>query len=138
MERETINIRFRKLREAIDKSQEEMGKVLGITKSGISDIERGKRNVTEQHIIMLRNWGEYLINEEWLRSGTGNMFLDPGPMDLAFNHFGYIMGNSSAQKKAVLSALVEMMYHFPDDKWDYVFKQFEGCLADAKKEEEGF
>ena len=52
-------------------------------------------------------------------------------MDIAFNRFGHIMGNASNQKKAVLAALVEMMYYFPDDKWDYVYKQFENCLNEA-------
>jgi len=56
-------------------SQEEFGKILGLTKSGVSDIERGKRNVTEQHIIMLSNWKERKVNTEWLRSGDGEMFI---------------------------------------------------------------
>lgn len=28
------------------------------------------------------------------------------------------------------------MYYFPDDKWDYVFNQFESCLDEARKEKE--
>ena len=40
---EDINIRFRNIREYLGKSQEEMGEILGITKSGISNIETGKK-----------------------------------------------------------------------------------------------
>lgn len=72
---ETANNRFKELRLNCDKSQEEFGKVLGLTKSGVSDIERGKRNVTEQHLIMLSNWKEKRVNIEWLRTGRGDMFL---------------------------------------------------------------
>jgi len=72
-----INSRLIELRKACGKSQEEFGKALGITKSGVSDIENGRRNVTEQHIIMLRNWSEFNISEEWLRTGTGDMFRVP-------------------------------------------------------------
>lgn len=71
-----INVRFRIIREALQKSQEEMGKILGLSKSGVSDIERGKRNVTEKHIKLLcieSIDGKY-INEEYLRSGEGEMF----------------------------------------------------------------
>ncbi len=71
-----INQRFKELRLFCKKSQEEWGKVFGITKSGVSDIERGKRNVTEQHIIMLQNWKEWKINIEWLKTGEGNMFRE--------------------------------------------------------------
>ena len=56
--------------------------------------------------------------------------------DIVYNHFGYIMGNATAQKKAVLSALVEMVYCVPDDKWDYIFNQFENCLKEARENNE--
>lgn len=71
---ENINNRFKSLREACKKNQEDFGRVIGISKSGISDIESGRRKVTEQHIIMLRNWTEFTINENWLRNGSGDMF----------------------------------------------------------------
>lgn len=67
-----MNERMKELRKAMGKSQEEFGKILGITKSGVSDIESGRRNVTEQHIIMLRNEN---VNEDWLRTGNGEMFV---------------------------------------------------------------
>lgn len=82
---ETINNRFKQLRLACKKSQEEFGKILGLTKSGVSDIERGRRSVTNQHLIMLSNWTERKVNIEWLRTGNGgskNMFLHPEENDL--------------------------------------------------------
>lgn len=79
---ETPNERFRSLRIACEKSQEAFGEILGLTKSGISDIERGKRSVTEKHLIMLSNWHERKINIEWLRTGEDNMFLQPEQNDL--------------------------------------------------------
>lgn len=71
---ESINVRFKELRIACKRSQEEWGEILGLTKSGVSDIERGKRNVTDKHLVMLGNWSEKPVNIEWLRSGTGDMF----------------------------------------------------------------
>lgn len=72
---DTINSRFKALRIECKKSQEEWGKILGLTKSGVSDIERGRRNVTDQHLIMLGNWIERPININWLTSGEGDMFI---------------------------------------------------------------
>lgn len=82
---ETINNRFKQLRLACKKSQEEFGKILGLTKSGVSDIERGRRSVTTQHLIMLSNWTDRKVNIEWLKTGEGgdeNMFLHPEENDL--------------------------------------------------------
>ena len=61
-----INQRFKALRIESGKSQEEWGKIFGITKSGVSDIERGKRDVTEKHLVMLSNWREQRVNIDWL------------------------------------------------------------------------
>lgn len=68
-----MNNRLRELRKTLKMNQEDFGKLLGITKSGVSDLESGRRNVTEQHIIMLKM---HDVNEEWLREGTGKMFVE--------------------------------------------------------------
>lgn len=67
-----MNNRIKELRKSFGKSQEEFGKLLGLSKSGVSEIESGRRNVTEQHIIMLKNNG---VNETWLRTGKEDMFV---------------------------------------------------------------
>ena len=72
---DAINIRFKEMRKTCKKTQAEFGKVLGISSSGVADIETGRRNVTEKHLIMLSNWDEYNVNIDWLRTGSGEMFL---------------------------------------------------------------
>lgn len=69
-----MNERFRELRKALELTQGKFGEILGITTSGVSDIEAGRRNVTEQHLIMLSNYKDKPINIEWLRTGKGEMF----------------------------------------------------------------
>lgn len=72
---DAINERFKELRKACKKNQTDFGKILGLSVSGVSDIEVGRRSVTEKHLIMLSNWEEYNINIDWLRTGVGEMFL---------------------------------------------------------------
>lgn len=82
---EEINIRFKQLRKACKKTQAEWGEILGLSPSGTSEIESGRRNVTEKHLIMLSNWHERKVNIDWLRTGEGgleNMFLHPEENDL--------------------------------------------------------
>ena len=67
-----MNNRFKQIREKLNLSQEEMGEAIGITRSGISNIESGKRSVSERHIKLLHS--AYNINEHWLRTGEGEMF----------------------------------------------------------------
>ncbi|KJJ66855.1 helix-turn-helix transcriptional regulator [Clostridium sp. FS41] len=131
---EEIRDRIGKVREHFQKSQEEFGTILGVTNSTISLLERKKRDPSDRLVRDICR--EFNINEKWLRTGKGEMFNKMDATDLVFSHFGSIMGNASAQKKAVLSALVEMVYCVPDDKWDYIFNQFESCLKEAHKDPE--
>ena len=82
---ETINDRFKQLRKVCNKTQDEFAEIFGMTRSGICDIEKGRNNVTEKHLIMLSNWHERKVNIDWLRTGEGgpeNMFLHLEENDL--------------------------------------------------------
>jgi transcriptional regulator with XRE-family HTH domain len=74
-----MNSRIKQLRNALKMSQEEFGKLLGISKSGVSSVESGLRSVTEKHIKLLLT--ECNVNEKWLRSGEGEMFVTLPPED---------------------------------------------------------
>jgi len=73
---ETINERIKALRKALGMNQEELGKILGVSKSAVCDIEAGRRRVTDAHIVLLTHMGGMKAREEWLRNGGGEMFSD--------------------------------------------------------------
>lgn len=118
-----MNERVRMIRKSLLLSQEAFGSKLGVTGPGISKIESGDRNLTEQ--MMLSIIREFNVNEEWLRTGEGEMFVQVTPYEKAYNRFGYIMENSSPLKKAALSVLLELLYSVPDEQWNLLMQQFE-------------
>ncbi len=67
----TLGERVKEVRKAQDMTLEEFGKRLNVTKVTMSNIERGNRSLTER---MLKDiCREFNINEEWLRTGEGDM-----------------------------------------------------------------
>lgn len=81
---EDINIRIRQLRKAMKYSQEKFGEILGIGKSGVSEIENGRNRVTQQHINLLKNYkykGTY-VSEKWLVEGIEPIFKDTAMAEL--------------------------------------------------------
>ena len=64
--------RLIQIRQVLKLSQSEMAKKIGLTQTGLSTIERGLSNVTEQTIIAVCS--KLHISEEWFRNGTGAMF----------------------------------------------------------------
>lgn len=67
----TENERVKQLRKAKGLTLEKFGERLGVGKSAISDIERGRNSVTDQmrRSICLA----FGVREEWLRDGIGEM-----------------------------------------------------------------
>lgn len=118
-----MNERVKMIRKSLSLSQEAFGAKLGVTGPGISKIESGDRNLTEQ--MMLSIIREFNVNENWLRNGTGEMFAEVSSYEKAYNRFGYIMENAAPSKKAALSVLLEMLYNVSDEQWELLMKQFE-------------
>lgn len=64
---EKINGRIKQLRLRLHMSQEEFGKSIGLSKSGISNIESGTRGIRDSHIKLLCS--TFNVDEIWLRTG---------------------------------------------------------------------
>ena len=63
--------RVKEVRKFKKMSMEQFGERLGVQKSAISKIEKGDRSLTEQMLKAICR--EFNINEEWLRTGDGEM-----------------------------------------------------------------
>lgn len=126
--------RVKYIRKEMSLTLEEFGKQLGVTKTAISRIENGERNLTDQMFKSICR--EFNVNESWLRDGSGEMFVSSTPYKKTYNRFGYIMENASPSKRAVLTALLELVYAVPDDVWSNIMKQYELAMKDVKKEED--
>lgn len=67
-----MNERIKELRKHLNLTLEEFGKKVGVTKAAIGRIEKGERSVTDQMFLSICR--EFNVNEEWLRTGEGEMF----------------------------------------------------------------
>lgn len=66
----TINERIKEVRKYLGLTLEKFGQPLGLKKSGLSLIENGINNVSEQLIKSICR--EYSVDENWLRTGNGD------------------------------------------------------------------
>lgn len=70
----TSHERFRQLRQQLGLTMEKMGKMVGLTKGAICQLEQGQIPLSARHIKVLCL--VYGVNESWLRTGDGDMFMD--------------------------------------------------------------
>ncbi len=76
-----MNERIKEVRQYFKLTLAEFGNRIGMTKSGLSKVERGENGTTEQTITSICR--EFNVNELWLRTGTGPMLDDSKPSILA-------------------------------------------------------
>ncbi len=70
-----MNERIKILRKQLGLTLEKFGERLGVGKTAINKLEKGENNVTDQMFKAICR--EFDVNEEWLRSGKGDMFVIP-------------------------------------------------------------
>lgn len=111
-----INQRFRELRKMCKRSQEEWADIMGLSRSGIADIEAGRRNVTEKHIKLLSIEsidGKY-INEDWLRTGDGDPFKKLNRNQVITDFAADLIKEDDSFKSRLIEALAKL----GDDDWE--------------------
>ncbi|WP_294124713.1 helix-turn-helix transcriptional regulator [uncultured Clostridium sp.] len=75
-----MNERLKLIRDILNLSQNELGLKLGVTSSSISKLEKGSTKFTERMIKTICK--ELNVNEEWLRDGEGEVFVEPDTFSL--------------------------------------------------------
>ena len=69
-----MNKRIRELRKTLNLSQKEFADRIGLKQNAISYMEKDGSTVTEQNIKTICS--QFSVNENWLRTGEGKMFLE--------------------------------------------------------------
>lgn len=65
--------RIKEIRKYLDLTMEKFGERLGVGKTAISKLENNERNLTDQMAVSICR--EFDVNETWLRTGEGEMFI---------------------------------------------------------------
>lgn len=105
--------RLKAVREALGLSQREFGEKLGVSRDVISNLEYNRVQPKElllKHICQL-----YGVNEEWLKTGIGEMFLD----------------NNILNKK--LEEAITIFKELEPDFQDYVLEQIKTLIKLQEK-----
>ena len=114
---EIMNDRIKELRKKLNMSQDVFAKTLGLTKNYISLVENGSRNLSEQSLKILCS--ALNVNEDWLRNGTGEMFLKLTKDEEIANMLGEIHNDSGNHfKRRFVAALAKLN----ESDWDSLEK----------------
>ena len=69
-----MNNRIRELRKTLGLNQKDFAQKIGLKQNAISYMEKNGATVTEQNIKTICS--QFSVNENWLRTGSGKIFLE--------------------------------------------------------------
>lgn len=107
-----MNDRIKKLRKDLGLTLDKFGEKLGVTKPTISRIENGVNNVTEQMIKSICR--EFNVNEEWLRTGEGPMYIDMDKEDELMYWVGDVLSHKDDDYQ---KRVVKMLMGLNPEQW---------------------
>lgn len=106
----TIGERISLLRRSLNLNQDEFGKRINVTRSAVSNYEKGLRNVMDRVISDICR--EFYVNEDWLRNGIGEMFKE----EETFSLDDYLTQKNCTEKDTVLiKTFINTYMKFPEE-----------------------
>ena len=116
-----MNERIKELRKTIGITQQELADKLGLKRNTIATYDIGKAIPSDRVISDLCN--KYSVNEEWLRSGNGEMFKQPSD---EVGHYVEDLLEYDGVGNPFYDIIIEMMkkYQEMDEKSKLVIREY--------------
>lgn len=102
-----MNNRLKDLRKSLNFTQQEFANSLGIKRNTIATYESG-RNIPIDAVISLI-CTRFNVNEDWLRNGTGDMFVELTPDEEIEQFIGDVLNDEEDNfKRRFISSLAKL------------------------------
>lgn len=122
-----MNERLKKLRKTLDLTQQEFADRIGIKRNSLANYETGRNTPIDAILISIcREWN---VNEEWLRTGNGEMFIELTRDEQIENFVGdTLKSEDDSFKKKFISMLAAL----DESDWEVLQKMVE-LMQENKK-----
>ena len=110
-----MNERLKELRTHLGLTQSAFAERLGVTKATISRLEQKEREITNQMYRAICR--EFRVNEEWFRSGKGEMFHQIESEKEITEWFYDVMNVSNKKEYAFIHDLIKALSRLDYDDW---------------------
>jgi transcriptional regulator with XRE-family HTH domain len=126
-----IGERIKEARRALKKTQQAFADTIGLKRNTIASYEIG--NVLPSDRTIADICREFNVNEEWLRTGEGEMFLQRSRDEELAAFFGDVLSGQQDFKRRLLAALSRL----DEREWDMLEDVTDKLLEELKNEKEG-
>lgn len=126
-----MNTRIKKLRRELDMTQEKFGAEIGVKGNTVAQWESGRNDPPDSAIVSICR--EFHVDEHWLRTGEGEMFVQIARDKEIMRFVGDVMqGEDDNFRRRFLLALARL----PEELWSDIESFAQQITAENKKEEQ--
>lgn len=126
-----MNERLKKLRKALDLTQQEFADRIGIKRNSFANYETGRNTPIDAIIVSICR--EFNVNEDWLRNGIGDMFL---PTDRNADIAKLTKQLLNEEDDSFKNRFVSMLANLTIEEWEFLEKRAkELCWVDNEKDD---
>lgn len=104
--------RLKELRKHLRLTQQEFANKLGISRNTFASYEAGNNSPSDAVVKLICK--EFHVNEDWLRTGEGEMFLQMDPEDELMEWAGRVL---AAHPHDFRKRFVKMLMGLSDEQW---------------------
>ena len=125
--------RLKEVRKALNYSQAEFGRKLGVMDSAISRWESGDRSIPDSAIMLMVS--KFGVSETWLRTGAGEMFR---PRSREAERGALIRSRLIDRPESFQAALITTLLRFDPDgpEWQVLEKIVASLKEETEKDRE--
>ena len=98
--------RIKKIRKELDLTQQEFADRIGIKRGGVANYEIGRNEPADAVISLICR--EFNVNEEWLRTGQGEMFIQRTRNQIITDFAGDLITEPDSFKTRLIEGLAKL------------------------------
>lgn len=121
-----IGNRIIELRETLGISMEKFGNRIGVTRSAINSMEKGKSNPSEQTLKLICS--EFNVYYPWLKEGKGEMLTGFPESKIDELKMEFNLSDTAA-------SIIRNFVNMPEEKQNAIVELFEAVAKDMKKDD---
>lgn len=125
-----IGNRIKELRNSLKLTQQEFADRLGIKRNAIATYETGKSNPGDSVVALICS--KFGVNEEWLRSGSGECFVTVAKNEQIRSFIDKILADEPEGPK---TRLIEALAGLDERGWDTLVKLAQKMVEENEEEQ---
>lgn len=121
-----MNKRLKELRKKLDLTQQEFANMLGVKRNTVATYESGKSNPSDAAVSLICR--EFNVSEEWLRNGTGEMFL-PTNRNIDIARLTKQLLNE--ENDSFKNRFISMLSNLSEEEWEFLERKAKELVSDT-------